>query len=166
MQQEFQAPFGRWVRIRTLGSFVVLLGVAAIGLLTGPRQILLWRLTMVWLPIVVLLGALPFAVRGYTLTDRELTVKRLGFNTALPLDRLEAVKGDAEMMRRSVRLFGNRGLFAITGWYWNRRVGRYRAFATDPDRAVLLEFADRKVVITPHDPQAFIVHARKLLAMR
>ncbi|MGD9599211.1 MAG: PH domain-containing protein [Steroidobacteraceae bacterium] len=85
--------------------------------------------------LVALLATLPFMVRG--------------------------VPGE---MRGSVRLFGNGGLFAITGWFWNRRLGRYRAFATDPDRAVLLEFARGKVLVTPHDPQAFIVQARRQLA--
>ncbi len=105
-------------------------------------------------------------VRGYTLTSRSLVVHRLGFDTTLPLDDLRGVRGVADALRGSLRLFGNSGLFSITGWFWNRQLGRYRAFATDPDRAVLLEFAHRKVLVTPHDPQAFIVQARKLLAMR
>lgn len=33
------------------------------------------------------------------------------------------------------------------------------ALATDPSRAVVLRYADRTVVISPHDPQQFIMRA-------
>ena len=63
-------------------------------------------------------------------------------------------------MRGSVRVFGNGGLFSITGRFWNRKLGWYRAYATDPSRAVVLRYPKRTVVITPHDPQHFIMRAR------
>lgn len=166
MDQDYGAPWGKLLRAGTVFSLAVLLAVLAVGRLTGSRHLAIWRLAMIVLPIAVMLGALPFMVRGYTLTSRSLVVHRLGFDTVLPLDGLEAVSGVAHEVRRSWRLLGNGGLFSITGWFWNRRLGRYRAFATDPDRAVLLRFARGKVLVTPHDPQAFIVQARKLLVMR
>jgi hypothetical protein len=63
---------------------------------------------------------------------------------------------DPEAMRRSLRLFGNGGMFGFTGWLRNRRLGVYRAFATDPARAVVLTLGQRKIVITPADPAAFV----------
>ena len=71
--------------------------------------------------------------------------------------------GEADALRGAVRFFGNRGLFAFTGWFWSRRLGRFRAFATDPGRAVMLRYADRKVIVTPHDPQHLIVRLRTLM---
>jgi hypothetical protein len=121
---------------------------------------------MIGAPLLLVASTLPFAIRGYTLTSRNLVIRRLGFDTTLALDELRVVRGVADDVRGSLRLWGNGGLFAITGWFWNRRLGRFRMFATDLSRAVLLEFARRKVLVTPHDPQAFIVHARKLMAMR
>jgi hypothetical protein len=133
------------------------------GMLTGPPQVLVWQVAMVGVPLVVLLGALPFMVRGYLLTERHIEVQRLGWNTVLPLSGLVAVTGEPEGMSGSVRLFGNGGLFAISGWFWNRRIGRFRAYATDPGRTVLLRYRDgRKVVVTPHDVQHFIVRVRTL----
>jgi hypothetical protein len=42
-------------------------------------------------------------------------------------------------------------------------MGRYRAYATDPGRVVLLRYRDgRNVVVTPGDVQHFIVRARTL----
>jgi hypothetical protein len=51
----------------------------------------------------------------------------------------------------------------MAGWFWNRRIGRFRAYATDPGRVVLLRYADGKnVVVTPDDVQHFIVRAKTL----
>jgi hypothetical protein len=166
VEREYQAPWGRVVRIGT-GATLVLLGlIAAFGLFAGPGHLAIWSLVMVGGPLVVIATTLPFMVRGYRLTSRNLVIHRLGFDTTLPLDDLRVVRGIGDEARGSLRLWGNGGLFAITGWFWNRKLGRYRVFATDLSRAVLLEFARRKVLVTPHDPQAFLVHARKLLSMR
>jgi hypothetical protein len=102
-------------------------------------------------------------VRGYSLTENHIEVHRLGWSSVLPLAGLAAVTGEPEGMRGSVRLFGNGGLFGISGWFWNRRIGRFRAYATDPSRMVLLRYRDgRQVAVTPHDVQHFIVRVRTL----
>jgi hypothetical protein len=102
-------------------------------------------------------------VRGYVLTETHIEIRRLGWSTVLPLAGLVTVTGEPEGLRGSLRLFGNGGLFAISGWFWNRRMGRFRAYATDPGRVVLLRYRDgKKVVVTPHDVQHFIVRVRTL----
>jgi hypothetical protein len=160
---EFSAPWGRSLRLMTLGSVAILLTVALFGLLAGPRQLWLWWAAMVGLPLIVLCGSLLFMVRGYVLTDSDIAVRRLGWSTLLPLEGLVAVTGEPEGLRGSVRLFGNGGLFGISGWFWNRRIGRFRAYATDPQRAVLLRYrSGARVVLTPHDVQHFLVQVRRL----
>lgn len=163
---EFSAPWSRAVRVATAGSLAVLLLILMTGLTTGPRHLMLWRLGMVGVPLVLLLGALPFMVRGYTLTESHIEVRRLGWSSVLPLAGLVAVTGEPDGLRGSVRLLGNGGLFGFCGWFWNRRIGRFRAYATDPGRAVLLRYRDgRKFVLTPHDVQHFIVRVRTLAKM-
>ena len=162
MLAEFSAPWGRSVRVVTAVTSVLLIAMTLGGLLGGPRQLLIWRLATV-VPLLVLLGALPFMVRGYVLTEWHIEVLRLGWSTELPLAGLVAVTGEPDGIRGSLRLFGNGGLFGITGWFWNRRIGRFRALATDPERVVLLRYRDgTKVVVTPHDVQHFIVRVRTL----
>jgi Bacterial PH domain len=163
---EFSAPWSRSLRLATVGSVAVLLVVMLAGLFMEPRQLPLWRAAMVGVPALVLLGALPFMVRGYVLTEEQIEVRRLGWSTVLPLAGLVAVTGEPEGLRGSMRLFGNGGLFGISGWFWNRRIGRFRAYATDPGRVVLLRYRDgKKVVVTPHDVQHFIVRVRTLAKM-
>jgi hypothetical protein len=102
-------------------------------------------------------------VLGYRLTEHEIQVRRLGWITTLPLATLRSVEGNADAMQGSLRLFGNGGLFSYTGLFWNRKLRLYRVFATDPARSVVLRYPKRTIVITPHDPQQFIVRARALL---
>ena len=65
----------------------------------------------------------------------------------------------------TVRLFGNGGLFAGTGIFWNRQYGVFRAYATSarPCDAVLVQTRDGKVLITPADPPAFVEAAQPRL---
>jgi hypothetical protein len=63
---------------------------------------------------------------------------------------------------RALRLFGNGGLFSISGLFWNRSLGRFRAFANDPVRAIVLVLSDRKIVVTPEHQDAFLSDLRRL----
>jgi len=160
VRAEFSAPWGRAVRWNTTAAVVLLL---VLGLFAGPRQLPGWTVLTVVLPLAVLLAPLAFMVRGYRLTDRFLVVQRPGWSTSLPLAGLIEVRGEPDGLRYAVRLFGNNGLYAITGWYWNRRLGRFRAYATDGERVVLLRYADgKRIVVTPGDVQHFIVRTRTL----
>jgi hypothetical protein len=163
---EFAAPWSRGVRVTTVAACALLGSLLVIGVWFGPQRLLLWRMAMIGVPLALLLGALPFMVRGYTLTESQLQVRRLGWSTRLPLAGLAAVSGEPQGLRGSLRLFGNGGLFGISGWFWNRRIGRFRAYATDPERAVLLRYRDgTRVMVTPHDVQQFIVRARTLAGL-
>jgi hypothetical protein len=51
---------------------------------------------------------------------------------------------------------GNGGLFSFTGWYWNKTLGSFRAFATDFRYTVVLKREGSTVVVTPDDPQGFV----------
>jgi hypothetical protein len=162
---EFSAPWSRSLGTSSALSVLVLLAITAAALVVGPRLPLPARLALTILPVLIVLGTLPFMVRGYVLTDRDIEVRRLGWSTWLPLAGLTAVTAVPEGLRGSVRLFGNGGLFGVSGWFWNRRIGRYRAFVTDPARAVLLRYRDgAQVILTPHDVQHFIVRVKTLAA--
>lgn len=160
---EFRAPWGRALRIVTLVSVALLSALMIGGAIALARNALLAGMLMIVIPAVTLLGALPFMVRGYVLNEQSIVVERLGWKTVLPLQGLQSVSGNAEAMHGSLRVLGNGGLFSFSGEFWNRKLGRYRALATDPDRAVVLRYPKRVVVITPHDPQQFIMRARSIL---
>ena len=111
--------------------------------------------------MAIALGSL-FIIRGYRLDANGLHVERLVWADRIPLDDLRAAWADHEATEKSTRLFGNSGFFCIAGLFSNRKLGRYRAFATDPVRAVVLDLSSRKVVVTPADPWEFQAALRRL----
>jgi hypothetical protein len=108
------------------------------------------------IPVAVALISLLFVVSGYELGPEELLVQRLFWSTRVSLSGISRAVHDPAAMKHSLRLFGNGGLFAVTGIYRNRTLGRYRAFATDPRRSVVLFLPGRILVVTPADPAGFL----------
>jgi hypothetical protein len=108
------------------------------------------------LPLVILFGAALFTIRGYSISSESILVHRLLWSTTLPQTGLESAEVDLEAMRGSIRTFGNGGAFSFTGFYYNKRLRSYRAYVTDPHRAVVLRYADRRVVLSPATPEDFV----------
>lgn len=163
---EFGAPWSARLRSSSLISVLVLAAIFVSGIFSWSRSGWLINLLLLGLPPIIVAATAFTTVRGYILTNSAIRVRRLGWETHLPIAGLLSVTGNDEALQRSIRLFGNGGLFAFTGEFWSRQLGRYRALATDPSRAVVLKYAKRRIVITPHDPQKFIVQARTLLKNR
>jgi hypothetical protein len=164
MALEFGAPWSRSLKRASAFAVVMLAAIAAAGILIVPARMPLARCVMVGVPVTVWVIAFLSIVSGYSLTATQLEVQRPLWSTAIPLAQLLSVAGDAEVFKGSLRLSGNGGIFSFTGWFWKRRLGCYRAFATDPARAVILKFDKRTIVVTPDDPQRFIVRVRTHLA--
>lgn len=161
----FQAPWCRSLHvISTLGT-VVIIGAGVLGW-TQAGLPPLARLAMVLVPGLLLALTALWTIRGYELSAGVLSVQRLLWATRLPLAGLVSAEADATATRRSLRLCGNGGLFSFSGLYWNRRLGRYRMFATDPQRAVVLTFASGVVIVTPEAPEAFVAAVRPAAALR
>jgi hypothetical protein len=108
------------------------------------------------LPPALLLGCLLFVVRSYSITAGHLSIRRLLWTTNIKLLGIHEARHDPEAIKGALRIFGNGGLFGITGLYWNKTLGKFRFFATDPAKSVVLRLHDRIVVISPQDPQAFL----------
>lgn len=155
--RSFGAPLARSAWVVGILATVTLLGMA-VGLpLLVPRSDpgAAW----LWLPST-LCGLIPvitgfFVVRGYELRRDELLVQRLVWQTRVPLQGLKSVTVDPLAMKRAFKTMGNGGYFCWTGWFRNKRLGSFRAFVTDPARAVVLDFGDRRIVVSPDRPGAF-----------
>lgn len=165
---DFRAPWSRTLKVTSAFSALLLAGVMPLLAFTLPPTPL-GRAPYVALLLMApctLLGAALFMVRGYSLSGGTLRVRRLLWETVVPLDGLRKAWADPAAMKGSIRLFGNGGLFSFTGWFSNRHLGRYRAFATDPARAVVLELGERKIVVTPEHTRAFLDQLSRVTAPR
>ncbi len=160
--QEFQAA--PWSTALKVVSTVATAVLAAVAVLVGgvvPRAAHVpaaFGLALLALPIAIFVFAVLFVVRGYALDGATLHVERALWRTTIPLRGLTRAWHDPNAMSRSLRIFGNGGLYSVTGLFENAALGRYRAFVTDPKSAVVLQLESGVVVVSPAHPQAFLGH--------
>jgi len=148
----FKAPWGRTLCWMSAFSVVLVLAVTA-PLLFKVKPESRWLVTalLLLLPVAAL-----FVVRSYAIEFDELLIRRLLWTTHLPLAKLQSAEAVPDAMRGSLRLFGNGGMFSITGLFRNRALGNYRAFVTDLKKTVVLRFPKRTVVVSPENPEQFV----------
>lgn len=97
-----------------------------------------------------------YAPIAYELTGDQLTVRfRLGQKI------FPAVTGCSTLSARppmGLRLWGNGGLFAATGIFWNQVYGVYRVYVTSARYKdyVLVATRTQKVLISPENPAEFV----------
>jgi hypothetical protein len=145
-------------RARLLTGLAGLLAVGLTAMLAlASRRGLLLVLGAPSLFVVILALPLALSPAGYAVGRRELVVLRRGVRPLVfPLGSLAAARPTA--MPHSARLPGSVGLFGWWGWFANRDWGRFKAYATDRRRGVLLEWPGFKLFISPEDPQG-LCHA-------
>ncbi len=156
--KEYAAPWGKLLTVMSIFATVVCVGVAVavmIGSLSEPESATTMRLAAL-LPVAIIAFAALTRVRGYAITGDEIIVQRPLGSRHFERARLQSAAVDPAALHRSIRLFGNGGFFSFSGVFGSPKLGRYRAYVTDPSRAVVLRFADRVVVISPSDPAAFV----------
>jgi hypothetical protein len=158
------APAGARVRLATLLSIVA-------GLLASAAAVvLIWRDPHAPRLMIAVVGIPPAAmflywraarIRRYRLVGNELLVERAFRTVRCPLDSLLSVTPDREAMRRARKIYGNDGLGAISGRFRSKRLGPFRAYLTDAERAVVLRWPGRCLVISPDQPTYFLEAVRK-----
>ena len=107
-------------------------------------------------PILLVAVCAMETVCRYELRGHTLVVHRLLRETALDLSGLISVRYNPAAMKGSIRVFGNGGLFSFTGLYWNRTIGWYRAYVTDPKQSVVLRLERRQFIVSPNHPEKFV----------
>jgi hypothetical protein len=100
-------------------------------------------------------------VRRYRLREDELMVERAFRTVRLPLAGLKDAAPDRDAMRGAWKIRGNKGLGTISGRFRSKRLGRFDAYLSDAEHAVVLRWPDRCVVISPEQHFFFIETVRK-----
>jgi hypothetical protein len=151
--KRYEATWSVW--LIGLSSFLTILCLGiAIGVSQRSSGALWW---LAWLPVALALGCTLFSIRGYTITPDAILVHRLVWNTSLSRAGLESARFVPNAMRWSIRTFGNGGFFSFSGFYWNKTLGAYRAYVTDPARTVVLHYrSSRTVLLSPASPEDFV----------
>ena len=165
----FSAPWStsvKWITGITVTflAILVIFGISQVKEIGSGSSILLALLTVV-LPALVLVLSACWMIRGFVLSGDSLLIQRLGWQSRLDLTELVSAEADPEAMDKSLRTWGNGGLFCFCGRFRNTKLGAYRAYATDPKRSVVLKFQDRTVVVSPDRPDDFVANISERIAL-
>lgn len=152
----YNAPWCKTLTTVTVAACVLLVGMALFFVGIGLREGNLILLATAVLPLGILGITALFLVKNYRIVGDRLVIERLIWKTELDLNDLESASYDPTAMENSLRLFGDGGLFAFVGLFWNRKLGRYHSYATAPRLAVVLKFSQKTVVVTPEKPEQFV----------
>ena len=152
---DYLAPWSVSLKAITFSTSAVLLTIAVTGAVNADLP-LLSRIGLACGSPILLAACALTVVRGYRIISNVLLVERLLWTTRISLEGLVAAEVAPRALRGTLRLWGNGGLFSFSGWFWSKRLGRFRMFATDPRRVVVLQFRNRCVVISPKWPDEFV----------
>jgi hypothetical protein len=184
MNQEFQsAPMGRCIYRTIIGVLAFAVFVALVqaaihfgawktgavpyrdGLFAVARRPLSGLMTGLLITILFMIPAFYYErskVARFAIKNNCLVLGKKRF----PLEGMEAAERDPEVLRWAVKVYGNGGLGAIRGRYWSRRLGKFEAFLTGTENAVVLRWPDKKVVVSPADTEFFITCAKSAAGIR
>jgi hypothetical protein len=173
--QEFQAaPMGRRVIFTTAISFTVIL------LAFGANFAFRYRrapaptteASRVIVSVAPMLGLL-LGVPMFLLERSKVSHFRIDQNCLVlgkrrfPLEGLVGVARDPDVMKRAMRMYGNGGVGAIRGHYRSKRLGgKFYAFLSGTENAVVLRWPNNAVAVSPADPEFFIQSARSAAGLR
>ena len=160
MESRFAAPMCRDVKAMTRFFPVIFIGFAIVPFITGGPPWPAWLLVLwpiVFIGFLVYLAS--YKILAYIVTEDSLIIRYWGRPVTIPLADLASATVDPEAMRVPIR----RGIaFSIMGVQQSRQWGAYRAYASDPGRAVVLSFPDRRIVVTPDRPEEFAALVREV----
>jgi Bacterial PH domain len=147
------APASPCIQIVT--SFILILTAVFIVLSVYEAALLLAGTLLGVMSLMAYLRA-PVA---YDLSGGRLTVLyRWGEKRFSPVTGCSRIEGRFPM---AIRLWGNGGLFAGTGIFWNRTLGIFRVYVTrgKASELVLVRTSHRPILISPENPGHFIDEA-------
>ena len=154
MKYRFFAPWDWIVSLVT----VLLLSFFG-GLLFFTEQNLIPQIMYI---CIILICAL-FGVYGYTIQNESIHIIRLGWKKRIKITDIKKVEFIPNAMKKSIRTWGIGGAFGYIGYFNNRILGKYKAFATNRKNTVILYLNSKEnlYVLTPDKPEAFIECLKK-----
>lgn len=150
IQRKFEtAPLDVMAKVVTI---VMIVAAGAVPFLPG-----MVTYTVAILP-VVLFATWIFSVTGFAIENNSLIVSRPLWKTTIEIPPGSVARAETEVREGLLRTFGNGGLFGYTGTFKNRKLGSFKAYATDWKHAVSITSVagDFKIVVTPENTEVFI----------
>lgn len=155
--QTFAAPVGTWVRVTTALVLAVaaLVAIKAVVILLDPSGAHAVAVVMLVLSILVPGVAWLYSPRGYRVDATAIEILR-------PVGRIRIALAGARVYRDdkatsgALRVFGNGGLFSISGRFYSRQRGWMRWYLRNRRQLVMVESGGRKWLLSPDDADRFV----------
>ena len=108
--------------------------------------------------ILSYLIAFAFKPINYSLNNDEVIIHRLLKDVKIDRKKIKNVEQlNKEQIGWALRGFGVGGLFGYYGLFASTKLGRMTWYATRRNKAVLLQtIGNKKIIITPNDPDKFV----------
>jgi hypothetical protein len=110
-------------------------------------------------PFIFIIGMLAFAPRECTIVGNELRVKTFVVTLKYDLTQMRgamAVSREDIRFGKTIRLFGAGWPLKPYGYFSNAKLGRFLAFVTDWQKMVLIVFPDKRLLVSPENPQMIL----------
>jgi len=116
---------------------------------------------VVLLPVFAITWALH--PQDYTVNEQGITIKRPYKSILIASNDIKGIEALTPAdLKYSMRLFGSGGFFGYFGLFTNQKLGRYHIYAGNRVNPVLILTEKKKYVLTPTDPEGFIVAVKGL----
>lgn len=167
MEQKYTASLG------TI-SIVITVLLASMGLLTPMLLVptgeqepdLIWVCAFFpGLIFIILTISYLYMPRWYIVSPKGILTGRRISDVLIPIEAIDNARTvTEEEMGFAIRLFGNGGVFGFTGYYFSRKMGRMRLYATRKSHYVLIiGNENKKIIVTPDNPEAMVDAINTLL---
>ena len=122
-----------------------------------------WLGLLAFLPAAILSVTILFAPLGFTVGKIGIIINRMGPRIWIRHEDIaDFQRIDAHAIGFRIRLFGSGGFFGFFGWFYGRRLGRFRGYITNHKDLVLITLRDGgKLVLSPHPAEAFLEYLEK-----
>lgn len=148
----FKAQKSEQCRQVSLIVTIFLLVVAAYGPLAMQDDLPMWLwLIPTVIPILILVLAWLFSVRGYRVDDETLYIVRPFWSTEIPRADFREYEVVEDILTDARRVYANAGLFSYVGVYDTDAYGEVSAYVTHLYNLVLIHAGEEQYLLSPDD---------------
>lgn len=167
MTRTFTVRWDKIVRWTTLIATPLLLGAMALLIRDIHSQTLppYGGYFLFILVMSIMLWAVCNAPRKIELRDNAIVLRRLVGQETIPLTEITGTQ-PYRSTTATARLWGSGGFFGYTGWFANKELGTFFAYAGDMKEAFVVSTPRRTYLFSCADRDAFVAALREKLAQR
>jgi transcriptional regulator with XRE-family HTH domain len=125
---------------------------------TNAKAMIPFGLTYFVISLLTLLNTFTFPA-SFSFKNDKLVVQHVIFATRYDLAKLTGYEVNPDAMMSALPL--TFPILVASAWYRSPLLGTFRAYISDQRNCVVLEFGQKKIVVTPENPQEFVEALRE-----